>query len=97
MPFNEQKWKKSLKQSLYSKGLFDSFSRKDHFFESFLRNKDDYFLQKYDKQIILDGTVYFSSELVYELPEKEKIQELNSRREAVKKLYMVDIERRMNI
>ena len=52
-------------QLLYNKGLFDSFENKDQIFNEYLYFSDEYFLEKYGKEIQTSDGVYYLSDLDY--------------------------------
>ena len=52
-------------QSLYNKGLFDSFENKDQIFNEYLYFSDEYLLEKYGKEIMTSDGVYYLSDLDY--------------------------------
>ena len=52
-------------QLLYNKRLFDSFENKDQIFNEYLCFGEEYFLEKYGKEIKTSDGVYFKSDLDY--------------------------------
>ena len=73
-PLNEQDVIKNIAQSVYDKALFDTFTNKDQFFESYLKFNEGYLLKKYGKEIVIDGNSYYLSDLEYETPRENIFQ-----------------------
>ena len=57
-------------QTLYDKGLFDSYENKDQIFEKYLNFTDEYLLEKYGKEIkVSEDEIYYISDLKYSVRE----------------------------
>ena len=57
-------------QTLYDKGLFDSYDNKDQMFEKYLNFTDEYLLEKYGKEIkVSEDEIYYISDLKYSVRE----------------------------